>query len=43
MTRSKHNTVYFVMPDLIRHPVPRTLWIADVETPDLIRGRNDIK
>ena len=30
-----------VMPDLIRHPVPRETWIADVETPDPIRGRND--
>ena len=31
----------FVMPDSIRHPVPPVDWIADVETPDLIRGRND--
>ena len=30
-----------VIPDLIRDPVPRKPWIADVETPDLIRGRND--
>jgi hypothetical protein len=30
-----------VMPDLIRHPVHLASWIADVETPDLIRGRND--
>jgi hypothetical protein len=29
------------MPDPIRHPVPREPWIADVETPDPIRGRND--
>ena len=31
----------FVMPDQIRHPVLRGAWIADVETPDPIRGRND--
>jgi thiol-disulfide isomerase/thioredoxin len=30
-----------VIPDLIRDPVSRQPWIADVETPDLIRGRND--
>ena len=31
------------MPGLTRHPVPRDSWIGDVETPDLIRGRNDRK
>jgi hypothetical protein len=31
----------FVIADLIRNPVAAWHWIADVETPDLIRGRDD--
>jgi hypothetical protein len=31
------------MPDSIRHPAVLGAWIAEVETPDLIRGRNDIR
>ena len=31
----------FVIADLIRNPVVVWHWIPDVETPDLIRGRDD--
>ena len=31
-----------VIADLIRNPVSVWHWIPDVETPDLIRGRDDI-
>jgi len=31
----------FVIADLIRNPVHAWRWIPDVETPDLIRGRDD--
>jgi hypothetical protein len=30
-----------VIADLIRNPVAAWHWIPDVETPDLIRGRDD--
>ena len=32
-----------VIPDLIRDPVVGMHWIAGAETPDPIRGRNDIE
>ena len=31
----------FVIADSIRNPVAASHWIPDVETPDLIRGRDD--
>ena len=40
--RSHAPDLELVIPDSIRDPVPRSHWIAGAETPDLIRGRNDI-